>query len=307
MDIVHQLTSVDHDYLQQRQQTVTASAAGSPALSSSSTPAPVALTYTPEQQVKLRLIASLHEEASPALHHALLNALADTLQETTLSAPERQADPSAMVRVKEHLYEYEKLHYSTQLEARHSDGQEHSLSLSLTFERELMYSRELTMSLAAFKDPLIVNLGHNSALFGPGQTRFDLDADGIDEQLPRLNRDVWYLARDNNNNGFIDNGSELFGALSGDGFAELGTLDSDNNGLVDQRDSQFNTLKLWRSQAPLRSLDDAGISAISTHATSTPFTFTDQSANPLAALRKTAVFITDDLQLGGVHQVDFVV
>ena len=44
-----------------------------------------------------------------------------------------------------------------------------------------------------------------------------------------------FLALDKNGNGKIDDGSELFGTKSGDGFADLAEYDSDGNGWIDEK------------------------------------------------------------------------
>ena len=55
-----------------------------------------------------------------------------------------------------------------------------------------------------------------------------------------------YLAIDANNDGLINDGSELFGTRSGDGFADLAKLDSDGNRWLDEADSQFDRLRIWQ-------------------------------------------------------------
>lgn len=42
------------------------------------------------------------------------------------------------------------------------------------------------------------------------------------------------LSLDQNGNGEIDNGTELFGTKSGDGFADLARYDLDYNGWIDE-------------------------------------------------------------------------
>ena len=54
-----------------------------------------------------------------------------------------------------------------------------------------------------------------------------------------------FLALDLNGDGRINNGSELFGALSGNGFADLAQYDSDANGWIDENDEIFQRLKVW--------------------------------------------------------------
>ena len=55
-----------------------------------------------------------------------------------------------------------------------------------------------------------------------------------------------YLAFDVNVNGRINDGSELFGACSGDDFAEHARLDKDGNHWLDEQDSGFAGLRIWQ-------------------------------------------------------------
>lgn len=91
------------------------------------------------------------------------------------------------------------------------------------------------------------------------------------------------LALDRNGNGLIDNGRELFGnntllrngQTAADGYAALREQDSNGDGLLDSRDANWTSLRLWRdlnqdgrSQAgELFSLDSLDISRIDLAAT----------------------------------------
>jgi hypothetical protein len=95
--------------------------------------------------------------------------------------------------------------------------------------------------------------------------RFDLNADGVPEQVAwtRRDSDDAFLALDRNGNGQIDNGSELFGNFTPVGpdrpeittangfealkFAETQAYGSSyRDGVIDARDAVFSRLVLWR-------------------------------------------------------------
>ena len=114
--------------------------------------------------------------------------------------------------------------------------------------------------------PILIDTGRNGyKLTGVvGGVQFDLDADGIPEQVSWTHQDSdeAFLALDRNGNGRIDDGSELFGdstpvypgirSLTADnGFDALGFLESPDYGravadsLLDARDEVFGRLVLW--------------------------------------------------------------
>lgn len=90
--------------------------------------------------------------------------------------------------------------------------------------------------------------------------------DGKAESLYGLGTSSGYLAIDNNADGRINDGSELFGTRSGNGFADLAKLDSDGNHWLDEADTGFNSLRIWQRDAAgqdtLSSLRDKGIGAL---------------------------------------------
>ncbi|TQV85788.1 hypothetical protein [Aliikangiella coralliicola] len=96
-------------------------------------------------------------------------------------------------------------------------------------------------------DPLILNLDNSDFNFDPSQKiQFDLDADGNIDNIDRLQNGNAFLALDINENGVIDDGSELFGDANGakDGFQELSRYDDDNNGQINASDRIFENLML---------------------------------------------------------------
>jgi serine-aspartate repeat-containing protein C/D/E len=75
---------------------------------------------------------------------------------------------------------------------------------------------------------------------------FDLLNNGTKNNVGWISGKDGLLAVDNNGNGQIDNGKELFGGGVGDGFAKLDSFDTNRDGLVDANDKDFGSLKIWR-------------------------------------------------------------
>jgi len=116
------------------------------------------------------------------------------------------------------------------------------------------------------------------------------------------------LALDLNGDGKINNGSELFGTQSGNGFADLRHYDEDGNGLIDKGDSVFQSLRLFRTDTQeLASLDEKQILAIGLSATDTPFSFTDSKGSVLAQLRQSSFYLREGGRHGSVQHIDLAV
>lgn len=79
---------------------------------------------------------------------------------------------------------------------------------------------------------------------------FDIDsalADGMAENTAWVSASDGLLAIDLNQNGFIDNASELFGDQTGyaNGFQALASLDSNSDGFITNEDANFERLLVW--------------------------------------------------------------
>ncbi|MDE7210727.1 MAG: hypothetical protein K2O03_04690, partial [Lachnospiraceae bacterium] len=94
-------------------------------------------------------------------------------------------------------------------------------------------------------DPLVINLNGGTAEVSDQKFFFDIDCDGELDNVSLLARGCGFLALDRNGDGIINDGSELFGAKSGDGFGDLAVFDMDGNGWIDENDEIFNHLRIW--------------------------------------------------------------
>lgn len=207
--------------------------------------------------------------------------------------------------------EYEAVTFQAQGLVQTADGRSIRFELGFTLERSFFEMTAVSSSEVRerLKDPLVISL-NGPAAFGEGRFAFDLDADGQAENLPRLAAGQGFLAFDRNGNGRIDDGRELFGALSGDGFAELSSLDGDGNGWIDEGDAIFNRLKVWLDAGAggrLVSLRELGIGALSLTALSTPFEQRDADQTLQAKLRQSGVWLGEDGRAGVIQQLDLAV
>jgi Ca2+-binding RTX toxin-like protein len=110
------------------------------------------------------------------------------------------------------------------------------------------------LSLRPNRDPLVLDLGPDGITFksmAQSGVYFDMDNDGVKEQTGWITKEDGFLAIDENNNGKIDNVSELIGDPGRSGFTELATYDKaaaggNNDGIIDSRDAVWTKLRVWR-------------------------------------------------------------
>lgn len=159
-------------------------------------------------------------------------------------------------------------------------------------------------------DPLVLNYTGNAADLTSERIDFDLDADGENEKLAGLAASSGYLVLDRNGNGKVDDGRELFGTTSGNGFADLKKLDADGNGWLDEADPMFAGLKLWSGQGgdrDLKPLVSAGVGAIYLGSVESPFALKDSANRMLGEIRSTGLWLGEDGHVGSLQQVDLAV
>jgi len=98
-------------------------------------------------------------------------------------------------------------------------------------------------------DPLIIDLDNDGLELSSTQARniyFEMDGDGFAERTGWIREDDGFLVRDLNGNGLIDDITEMFGDANTDGFAALGVLDSNADGVIDALDTDFADLMIWQ-------------------------------------------------------------
>jgi len=210
-------------------------------------------------------------------------------------------------RVVEHSEEHERSHFSALGTVRTADGREIDFGATLDLGRDFVTSDErLDSGRVEFRDPLVINYDGHAAELGDMRFAFDfdLDADGQNESLPMLAGGSGYLALDRNGDGCINDGRELFGACSGDGFADLRAYDEDGNGWIDDADPVFSALGVWFPDGELKPLKETGVGALALASTATPFSLTDAGNGVLGRVRASGVYLNEDGSAGTLQQID---
>jgi hypothetical protein len=204
--------------------------------------------------------------------------------------------------------EYESLSFSAQGMVRTADGAEISFDVQLNMSREFFSKKTLDIREgAALVDPLVINYDGPAAQFTDSTFEFDLNGDGEVEQIHHLKVGSGFLALDLNGDGIINDGSELFGPSTGDGFGELAAHDLDSNGWIDEADEVFQKLRLWNGDSQQLTLAQANVGAIYLGNTAAQFGLKNAS-NQLQGQSQTAgVFLREDGGAGVVQQVDLAV
>lgn len=159
-----------------------------------------------------------------------------------------------------------------------------------------------------YVDPLVINIDSDVVDVENQTFFFDLDADGKEEELSRLGLGSGFLALDRNADGRINDGSELFGTASGNGFADLSQYDLDGNGWIDEADEIFDKLLIWTpgadGQDTCYKLKDKGVGAICLENVPTDYVLRHENGKVGAAVRRSGMFLMEDGRPGTVQHVD---
>ncbi len=156
--------------------------------------------------------------------------------------------------------------------------QQNSYKLDLKFRKTQTETKKTELSLEDLGiikvDPLVLDMngdGIDLTKAGEGAI-FDIDADGKLDSTAWVKGDDAMLVYDENGNGKIDNGKELFGDQNGaqNGFAELAKHDKNSDGKISFLDPVYKALKLYQDlngngkieKNELKTLDQMGIKSL---------------------------------------------
>lgn len=210
------------------------------------------------------------------------------------------------------VMEQESTVFSTTGIAKTADGREISFNLDLEMSRAFAGSFQAeSLENYIMTDPLVINLDNSPAGLSDQKFYFDLNSDGKKEEVSKLRSGSAFLAYDKNGDGIVNDGSELFGTKSGDGFADLAAYDSDGNGWIDEGDDIYSKLKLWskddQGNDRLVSLKEADVGAIYLGSAKTDFHLNDATNTTNGMIRQTGIFLRESGGVGTMQHVDLAV
>lgn len=108
-------------------------------------------------------------------------------------------------------------------------------------------ANQALLHAAGFISPLVVDLDGDGI-----ETISTLDGEVFDFNDPSIIAHGWlsgddgFIVLDKNNNGVIESNTELFGSDYLDGFSALAKYDENHDMIIDNQDSIFTSLKIWR-------------------------------------------------------------
>lgn len=194
-----------------------------------------------------------------------------------------------------------------------ADGRSIDFNVEVSMSRAYMEKCDMLEVQEYIKtDPLMINLDTNIGSVSDQKFFFDLDSDGKEEEISFAGKGSGFLALDKNGDGKINDGSELFGTKSGDGFKDLAEYDKDGNGWIDENDSIYSQLKVWTKDENgndrLIDLKDADVGAIYLRNADTQFSLKDDENKLNAEIKKTGIYLKESTgAVGTLNHVDLVV
>jgi hypothetical protein len=213
----------------------------------------------------------------------------------------------------ESYQEQAKMSFAAQGIVKTADGREIDFTVQLNMSREFseQHSVRIRAGDAAKVDPLVINFNGTAPELTSTKFSFDLDADGQEDQISFLGPGSGFLTVDLDGDGQVDNGSELFGPNTGDGFAELAQYDEDGNNWIDENDSIYERLRIWTKDQDgkdvLFALGQKGVGAIFLGNTSTPFEMKDSANKLQGQVQSSGIFLYENGQAGTIQQIDLAV
>ncbi|WP_051305772.1 hypothetical protein [Desulfogranum mediterraneum] len=241
----------------------------------------------------------------------------DVVQELKSPAPpgiDRPAELGFSVRRAELVHhsiftQQEQIRVSAGGSVQTADGREISFTFGLEMERQSVSVQSTSLGLAPlFIDPLVLNFGGNPPFMSDSSFQFDLNGDGVEDELACPGSGCGFLSFDRNRDGIINDGLELFGPSSGSGFGELAGFDSDGNQWIDEQDPIFARLQVWmmgdHGEGQLLSMKEAGVGAISIGHVGSRFTLESSTGMVVGQVKASGIFLSEAGEVRSLQEID---
>ncbi len=203
--------------------------------------------------------------------------------------------------------------FSAQGIIKTSDGREINFAVNLEMKQEFYQESSVSFRAgdAVQKDPLVINFNGSAAELTDAKFAFDLNIDGTKDNISFLQPGSGFLVLDKNKDGVVNDGSELFGPKTGDGFSELAKYDEDNNNWIDENDSIYNQLSVWTKNElgvdQLSSLKEKNVGAIYLSNVSTQFDLTDSNNQLKGQVAATGIYADEGGGIKTIQHLNLVV
>ncbi|WP_419763923.1 MAG: hypothetical protein ACNI28_08990 [Arcobacter sp.] len=244
------------------------------------------------------------------------------LKDLACQKDEPEFDPKKMLIKNsisiERSYEYSRsdsIEFNTQATIKTKDNKDINIDLDLSYSRDFYekHSEKLVFEETHFLDPLVIQYDCEASAFDSLSEsmcfNFDINSDGNEKELPLLKDGNGFLVLDKNANGTIDDGSELFGPSTNDGFGELSEYDSDGNNWIDENDSIFKDLRVWTKDESgsesLIALGQTGIGALYLGDVGADMAYNKSAKESMAHLKSNSIFLKEDGTAGIISSFDF--
>ncbi|WP_404357354.1 hypothetical protein [Methylotuvimicrobium sp. KM1] len=276
-----------------------------------------ALEHEPRYQIIKRMIEALTGKEIRLSRLEAFEASPPMDSETTNPANAPNANRPAGFGLeyerRETYYEAEHSAFSAKGLIKTTDGKEIAFDLNLVMSREYYEENSLSLRMgdAVMKDPLVINFDAEAAKLTDMKFSFDLTSKGSAEQISFVGHGSGFLALDRNSDGIINNGSELFGPATGNGFAELATHDLDGNQWIDENDAVYERLRIWtkdtKGNDKLYTLAEKNIGAIYLGNTETSFELKNAQNRLDGRVLTSSIYLSETGRIGTVQQIDLAV
>lgn len=210
---------------------------------------------------------------------------------------------------REVLEEKEEILFRSGGNVKTKDGKEFEFELDFKMSRSFYQEKNVNIRMgdAAKVDPLVVVFDEGAPTLTRERQGFDINGDGKQEEIAMPTQGSGFLALDKNDDGKINDGTELFGPENGDGFAALRAYDVDKNGWIDEEDDVFGKLSIMTvgkfGRRMLFKLSNAGIGAIYLGKVETQFEMQDGTEDQ-GTMRSSSIFVREDGTIGTLHHID---